>query len=148
MAKPYRVTFIARMGNILATTLMKIGLTIGPISQLTVRGRKSGQARTTPVAVVELNGQRYLIATYGVVNWVRNLRATGEATLTRNRTSETITVRELPSKEAAPILQAIIGAGPGFARSYFDVTPASSLQDFEHEALRHPVFLVQHVERM
>lgn len=148
MAKTYRVTFFVRLGNLLATTLVRAGINVGAIWLLTVRGRKSGQPRTTPVAVVEQNGQRYLVATFGVVNWVRNLRAAGEATLTRNHHSEAITVLELPSEEAAPILKAIIGTGPGFARSYFDVTPASSLEAFEREAPRHPVFLVQRVEEM
>ena len=146
MAKPYRVTFFARMGNVLATILVRAGLTVGQISLLTVRGRKSGQLRTTPVAVVELDRKRYLVATFGLVNWVRNLRAAREGTLTRNRRSETIAVTELPPEEAAPILKVCLGSGPGFARSYFDVTATSPIEDFVHEASRHPVFLVQTVE--
>lgn len=146
MTEMYRPSFFMRAGNVLATVMVRAGLTVGVISLLTVRGRKSGQLRTTPVAVVELDGQRYLVATFGLVNWVRNLRAAGEGTLTRNRRSEKISVRELSPQEAAPVLKAIIGSGPGFAQSHFDVTPASSLQDFEREAPRHPVFLVQPVE--
>jgi deazaflavin-dependent oxidoreductase (nitroreductase family) len=145
MAKPYRVTFTTRIGNILATVLMRAGLTVGPISLLTVRGRKSGQPRTTPVAVVEVNGKRYLVATFGLVNWVRNLRAAGEATLTRNRRSETISVLELSPEEAARILQAVLGSGPSFTQSYFDVTPESPFEDFVREATNHPVFLVQRI---
>ncbi len=76
------------------------------------------------------------------LNWVRNLRAAGQATRTRGRRSEAITVVELPPAEAALILKACLATGPGFVRPYFDATPESSLEDFEREALRHPVFRV------
>ena len=117
-------------------------IALGMIALLTVRGRKSGQPRTTPVGIVELNGKRYLIATFGVVNWVRNLRAMGEATLTYERRSETITVVELPPETAAPILKECLVSRSSIARLCFDVTATSSLQEFEREAPRHPVFQV------
>jgi len=143
MAKTYRVTFLVRLGNLLATTMASIGLKIGPIQLLTVRGRKSGQPRTTPVAVVEQHGKRYLVAAYGEVNWVRNLRDAGEATLTLGRQKEAIRARELTPEEAAPILKTTLGGGGSFTRDYFDLTREASLQDFEREAVRHPVFLIQ-----
>ncbi|GHO62941.1 nitroreductase [Ktedonobacter sp. SOSP1-52] len=142
MAKIYRHTFIRQAGNVLATTFARAGLKVGPIHLLTVRGRKSGQSRTTPIAVVEQNGQRYLVATFGIVNWVRNLRAAKEATLTLGRRCETISVVELVPEEAAPILKECIGAGGPITQGYFDVTAESSLQDFERETLRHPVFQI------
>jgi hypothetical protein len=91
---------------------------------------------------VERNGQRYLVATFGLVDWVRNLRAAKEATLTRGRRPEAISVVELAPAEAAPILKSCIGTGGPITEGYFDVTPESPLQDFEREALRHPVFQV------
>src|SRR5919201_1013491 len=58
---------------------------------LTVAGRKSGRPRTTPVTVItDPDGHRWLIAPFGEVNWVRNLRAAGTATLRSGRRSETI----------------------------------------------------------
>src|SRR5258706_10705364 len=143
MTKTYRVTFLVRLGNLLATTMARMGLKMGPIQLLTVRGRTSGEPRMTPVAVVEQNGKRYLVAPYGAVNWVRNLRAAGEASLTLGRHSEAIRAMELTPKEAAPILKNTIGGGGSFTRDYFNVTSESSLQDFEREAVRHPVFLIQ-----
>jgi len=44
---------------------------------LAVRGRTSGRWRTVPVNVLELEGQRYLVAPRGETQWARNLRATG-----------------------------------------------------------------------
>lgn len=142
MAKAYRHTFLRQAGNVLATTLVRAGLKVGPIHLLTVRGRKSGQPRTTPIAVVEQNGERYLVATFGIVDWVRNLRAAKEATLTLGRRCETISVVELEPEEAAPILKGCIGAGGPITQGYFEATVESSLQDFERETLRHPVFQV------
>ena len=52
---------------------------------------------------------------------------------------------ELSPEEAAPILKNTLGGGGSFTRDYFDLTPDSSLQDFERETLHHPVFLVQSV---
>src|SRR5256712_6015971 len=77
------------------------GLPLGPNALLTVRGRSSGVDRTTPVAVVAIGGRRWVIATFGDVNWARNLRAAGAATLTVNRRPEAVAARELPQVEAA-----------------------------------------------
>jgi deazaflavin-dependent oxidoreductase (nitroreductase family) len=143
MAKAYRVNFSVRLGNALVTALLRVGMKLGSMTLLTVRGRKSGQPRTTPVAVVEDDGERWLIAPFGEVNWVRNLRAAGEATLTRGRRSERVTVHELSAQEAAVVLKRSLDGAPTFLRQYFDATPASPLADFEREAPRHPVFQVR-----
>jgi len=89
----------------LITTLLHAGVKLGTTSLLTVRGRKSGQPHTVPVLLVEQDGERWLVAPYGVVQWVRNIRAAGTATLTRGRHSETISVTELEAEEAAPVLK-------------------------------------------
>ncbi len=147
MAKTYRVTFAVRASNWVVARLLRLGLKMGPkgfpMVLLTVRGRKSGQPRTTPIVLSERDGKRFLIGTFGEVNWVRNLRAAGEATLTRGRRTEAIRVTELPTAEAARFLKQVVSTAPGFIRGYFDVTPDSSLEEFEREAPRHPVFLIQ-----
>lgn len=143
MAKPPRVTFGIRMGNFFTTILLRAGVKLGRMTLLTVRGRTSGVPRTTPVTIGEYNGGRYLMAPFGDVNWVRNLRAAGTATLTRGRRSEPIVVVELNAADAALVLRYSLARAPSFIQRYFDVTPESSLEDFEREAPRHPVFLVQ-----
>jgi deazaflavin-dependent oxidoreductase (nitroreductase family) len=149
MTKTYHVNFGVRLGNFFTTTLLRAGANIGPkgwpMTLLTVRGRKSGQARTTPVVTTEQDGKRYLVGAFGDVNWVRNLRAAGQATLARGRHVENVAASELSTAEAARFLQQVLPRMPGFIRGYFDVTPASSLEEFEREAPRHPVFLVQPV---
>ncbi len=146
MAKTYQVPSFVRLGNFFTTTLLRAGLKPGNMALLTVRGRKSGLPRTTPVSLLgESDGQRWLIAAFGEVDWVRNLRAAGEASLKRGRRPQHIFVKELSAEEAAPILKKSLAEAPGFLLKNFDATPESPLKDFEREALNHPVFLVQHV---
>lgn len=105
MSKTYHVNFADRLECALITSLVRAGLPMGTTSLLTVRGRKSGLPHTVVVLLVEQDGQRWLVAPYGEVQWVRNIRASGTATLTRGRRSETISVTELSAHEAAPILK-------------------------------------------
>src|SRR5256885_1750497 len=147
MAKTSQVPLFVRIGNILTTTLLRAGFKLVgpgkyPMYLLTVRGRKSGQPRTVPIVIIQQNGKRYLASPYGIVDWIRNLRAAGEAILTRGRRSETINVRELPKGEAALVLREDIKGGNPFARNY-GVTADSSLEDFERAVLTHPVFVLE-----
>src|SRR5437870_1565210 len=80
---------------------------------LTVRGRKSGKPIETPIAIFVQGGKSYLITPYGIVNWVRNLRAAGgEATITHTRRTEKIRAVELPPEAAAPIFREAVLSGP------------------------------------
>jgi deazaflavin-dependent oxidoreductase (nitroreductase family) len=125
--------------------LLRAGVKIGTMSLLTVRGRTSGQPHTVPVLLVEQDGERWLVAPYGVVQWVRNIRAAGTATLTRGRRSEAISAAELEAQEAAPLLKQYLLKATA-ARPYFDATKDSPLEAFEREAARHPVFQITTVE--
>ena len=145
MAKTLKMNFADRVGDALFVALLRVGFKIGSMSLLTVRGRKSGQLRTVPVLLVEHDGHSFLVAPYGVVQWVRNIRAAGTATLTRGRRSKVISVTELPAHEAAPILKQYLVKATA-ARPYFDATLDSPLKAFEREAPRHPVFQITTVE--
>ncbi len=157
MAKQYRVNAFVRINNAMTTSLLRLGIKMWSFSLLTVRGRKSGKPIVTPIAIFVQEGKRYLIASYGVVNWVRNLRAAGgEATLTQRRHSEKIRAIELSKDTAALVLRAALRSGPPgvpavifrvyralLVLPYLDVTENSSLEEFEREVLTHPVFLVK-----
>ena len=145
MAKTLHLNFADRMGDALFVALLRLGVKIGTMSLLTVRGRKSGQSRTIPVLLVEQDDQRWLVAPYGVVQWVRNILAAGTATLTRGRRSEAISVTELPAQEAAPVLKQYLIKATA-ARPYFDATRDSSFEAFEREAACHPVFKITTVK--
>jgi len=146
MATTEKAPWFVHVGNVLTLTLLRAGVKLVgprnyPMYLLTVRGRKSGQPRTIPIVILEQNGKRYLASPYGIVNWVRNLRAAGEAVLTRGRRAEMVMARELPKDEAALVLQADIKRNP-FAR-YFGVTADSSLEEFERAAVSHPLFVLE-----
>lgn len=147
MARTQQAPLFARAGNVLTTTMLRAGIKLMgmgkyPMYLLTVRGRKSGQPRTVSIAIIERNGRRYLNAPYGTVNWVRNLRAAGEATLTRGRRSETVSAVELPPHEATLVLRDEIKDGNPFAR-YFGVTAESSPEEYERAVIGHPIFLLE-----
>ena len=142
MTQPFRMTRTMRLGTALLKALLRAGVPMGPLALLSVRGRKSGRVYATPVALVQQGSERWLVAAFGEVNWVRNLRAAGQAQLIRGRHTEPIDVVELDSTEAAPILQRFLQAYHlvPFIPPSFSVTPHAPLADFEREATHHPVF--------
>jgi deazaflavin-dependent oxidoreductase (nitroreductase family) len=105
---------------------------------LAVRGRRTGNRHETPVTLIE-NGDRWLVAPYGEVGWVRNTRAAGEVELTRARRTENVRIEEATPQEAAPVLKRYLNA-VAVVRPFFDVAPDSSIEEFIHEAPHHPVF--------
>ncbi len=130
----------------MARRILGAGIPLGPNALLTVRGRKTGQPRTTPVALVEVAGRRWVIGTFGDVNWVRNLRAAGEATITIKRRAARVKAVELSPTEGAAFFKEVLGPyvrrlplGIGF----WMVSALGSsevLSDPEGAAGRHPVF--------
>lgn len=133
-----------RAGSTILTTLLRAGAPLGPLALLSVAGRKSGKLYTTPVALVEQPDARWLVAAFGEVNWVHNLRAAGSARLTRGRRSETVTAIELRAAEAAPVLKQFLTTFRlvPFIPPYFAVAAGAPLTDFEREAAAHPVFRI------
>jgi deazaflavin-dependent oxidoreductase (nitroreductase family) len=142
VAKTYRMNAFARFGNTMAAAMIKLGIAPGGMRLLTVRGRKSGLPRTTPVSLIEHQGRRWLVAPYGEVAWVRNVRAAGELELRRAGTAERWLAREAAAEEAVPVLRSYLRQLRLVVGSYFDVTPASPDAAFAAEAPRHPVFLL------
>lgn len=103
-----RVPFIVPLLNPIAHRLLGVGVPLGPNALLTVRGRKSGQPRTTPVAVVDAQGRRWVIGTFGETNWVQNLRAAREATLTIGRRPATVEATELTVEQRAAFFRGVV----------------------------------------
>ena len=104
---PARAPSLISLFNPIGRRLAGAGL-MGPNALLTVRGRKSGLARTTPVAFVEIDGRRWIIATFGDVNWARNLRAAGEATLTVKRRAQRVRATELSPEDGARFFRDVL----------------------------------------
>ena len=135
--------FTRAVMNPLVAGLTRLGLPLAGSAVLGVRGRTSGEVRTTPVNPLRLDGQRYLVAARGHTQWVRNLRAAGEAELTVGRRTETVRATELPDAEKVPVLRAYLRAWAWEVGAFFDGVDADA-SDAELLAIapRHPVFAI------
>ena len=135
--------------NPVAARLLRLGKVLGPNALLTVRGRKSGEPRTTPVALVEVGGRRWVIGTFGEVNWVRNLRAAGEASITIGRRRESVHAVELSREDAARFFSATVrsylGGGVLAPLMLRLLGAADVLSDPTGAAAKRPVFELERV---
>jgi deazaflavin-dependent oxidoreductase (nitroreductase family) len=91
------------------------------VTVLSVRGRRTGQWHSVSVAVLEHEGQRYLLSAYGDTEWSRNLRAAGAGRLRRRRQVEIVKVAEVPVAGRAPVMEEYLrqfGSFPTVKRSF------------------------------
>jgi len=97
--------------------LLRLGVPLGPMVLLTVRGRKSGQLRTTPVDLFEGNGHSFLVSTHRLEssNWVRNLRAAREGEVRRGHKHWKFTGARTSSRDRWQGAQRGLGATVGIA---------------------------------
>lgn len=114
---------------------------IGPATQrvLTVPGRTSGVPRRTPIAIVTLGDERYIVAGYSKAAWVSNVRAAGKVTLSRGGDVEQVTLRELPVDERTPVLREFLRTIRG-GRSFLTVDSRATDAELAEAAGEHPVF--------
>ena len=112
---------------------------------LTVPGRRSGAPRHTPLTVLELDGERYLLGGFPAADWIRNVRAAEHATLTVGGRAERVRLVELEPAAAVPVLRAAPAATPSGVEMMRD---AGVVSDTTPEALAEaagicPVFRIE-----
>src|SRR5215218_4748096 len=88
--------------------LTRAGLSVWGSRELRVRGRRSGEWRTTPVNLLTHDGRQYLVAPRGETQWVRNLRVARQGELRVGRKVEPFTATELPDADKVEILRAYL----------------------------------------
>lgn len=140
MAEQYNPGRRRQVGNAVIGRLLRLGIGPRGLVIITVKGRKSGRLYSTPITPLEYDGKRYLVSPYGERPWLKNAVAAGRVVLSRGRRHESVAVERASAAEAAPVLRQYIEAK--IVRPYFDVTAASSTDEFEAEAPRHPVLRV------
>ena len=121
---------------------------MGPNVLMTVRGRTSGVPRTAPVAIPEIDGRRYVIGAYGDVQWVRNLRAAGEADVSLRGRIEHVRAIELDRVAATDFFARTLPGyvarlplvGRLFAGILFRLAAPEVLRDPARAAATRPVF--------
>ena len=135
--------FTKHVFNRSVATLTRLGLSVWGSRVLEVRGRKSGQWRRTPVNLLALDEQRYLVAPRGETEWVRNMRVAGGGRLLLGRRAEAFEAVEIPDEEKVPILRAYLKRWKAEVGVFFEgVGPESSEEELRRIAPRHPVFRV------
>jgi deazaflavin-dependent oxidoreductase (nitroreductase family) len=143
-----------RVLNPITTTLMRLGIRPDPrMALLTVRGRASGRDRSVPVGLFERDGRAYVVAAFGEVNWVLNLRAAGAASLTRGNRTVRYAAEQVYGEEAALVLRDCLAAylpsplaGP-MLRARIAVNADAPLEVLVVEARRTPVFRLTEVRQ-
>jgi deazaflavin-dependent oxidoreductase (nitroreductase family) len=102
---PRRVTLFTPIARLLLAARVPLGFN----GLITVRGRTSGLPRTTPVAIIELSGRRWVWCPWGEVHWVRNLRAAGQATISVRGQKEEVRAAELDPAERIEFFRDVLG---------------------------------------
>lgn len=116
--------FVRRVMNPLA-------LRFGSPWLLSVRGRRSGVVRQTPVNLLEFEDESYLVAPRGETEWVRNVRAAGVVELRRGSKLRVASAVEVPVDQRGPIIRAYRARWDRAVRKQFDALPDDAA---------HPVF--------
>jgi deazaflavin-dependent oxidoreductase (nitroreductase family) len=136
--------FTKHLFNPAVALLTRAGVSVWGSRQLRVRGRKTGEWRTTPVNVLTYEGDRYLVAPRGVTQWVRNMRAIGEGELRVGRRTERFRATELPDEEKPPILRAYLKRWKAEVGVFFGGVGAdSSEEELRRISRDHPIFRIE-----
>ena len=122
----------------------KLGISVLNSRLLAVRGRKSGEWRTTTVnLMVREDGTRFLVAPRGNTQWVRNIRVAGGGELRLGRKVEPFTVTEVADEDKVPVLRVYLKRwGWEVGRFFEGVTKDSTDEELAAIAAGFPVFQI------
>ncbi|MBX9360136.1 nitroreductase family deazaflavin-dependent oxidoreductase [Streptomyces sp. WAC04114] len=133
--------FTVNVLNRVVAWLTRRGVSVWGSRVLAVRGRKSGQWRTTPVNLLTLDGKQYLVAPRGHVQWTHNMRAAGGGELHLGKHVDTFTAAEVGDDDKTPILRAYLKRWKAEVGVFFNgVGPDSPDDELRRIAPDHPVF--------
>jgi deazaflavin-dependent oxidoreductase (nitroreductase family) len=130
--------------NTVVAGLTKLGFSMWGSRVLAVRGRTSGEWRTTPVNLLVHGGRRYLVAPRGQTQWVRNMRVAGGGELRVGKRVEAFTAEELADDEKPELLRAYLKRWKFEVGRFFDggIDHNSPEVDLVRIAPNHPVFRI------
>ncbi|TSE00749.1 DUF385 domain-containing protein [Skermania sp. ID1734] len=133
----------AQVPNRIMARLAKWGISVAGSRLLLVQGRKTGAWHSTPVNLLEYNGDRYLVAPRGNTQWVRNLRASSTGQLQLGRRRDTFTAVELADDAKPELLRAYLQRLNSQVSGYFDgVGPDADDSRLREIAPGYPVFRI------
>jgi deazaflavin-dependent oxidoreductase (nitroreductase family) len=129
--------------NNVVAGMTKMGVSVWGSRVLSVRGRKSGEMRSTPVNLLTVDGQRYLVSPRGHSQWVRNIRVVGEGELRVGRRVERFVPTELADADKPAILRAYLKRWKFEVGVFFDGVDATASDEKLLEiAPGYPVFKI------
>ena len=144
MASHYRRPgwFTKYVFNGLVNVATRLGVSVMGSRVLEVSGRKTGQPRRVPVNLLEVSGERFLVAPRGETQWVRNVRAAGgRLALILGRKREEMTATEVTGDDKTWIIRAYLKRWKAEVGVFFGgVGPDSTDAEIAAEAEKHPVF--------
>jgi deazaflavin-dependent oxidoreductase (nitroreductase family) len=134
--------FTRNVFNRAMSGLTRLGIDVLGSRVLEVPGRKSGEIRTTPVNLLDLDGEQYLVSPRGEGQWVRNVRANdGGLALVLGRKRTSYIATPVDGDAQVPILRAYLKRWKFEVGQFFDgVDHTSSDEDLAAIAPRHPIF--------
>ena len=133
--------FTNHVFNPAVAVLTRMGLSIWGSRVLEVKGRKSGEWRSTPVNLLRYEGADYLVAPRGQTQWVKNLRASEEGRLRVGSRTQPFSAVELPDDQKPALLRAYLKKWKMEVGVFFDgVGPDSPEDELRRIAPDHPVF--------
>jgi deazaflavin-dependent oxidoreductase (nitroreductase family) len=137
--------FTQNIFNNVVAGLTRLGISVWGSRILEVKGRKTGQARRTPVNLLRIESQEYLVSPRGEGQWVRNVRAdNGQLDLLVGWRREHYSAIEVPDEQKVPILRAYLKRWKAEVGVFFDgVGPDSSDEAISAIAPKHPVFALR-----
>jgi hypothetical protein len=137
-----RPNWLAMVINRFWAAIHSLGVAPNYLVTLEVTGRRSRRRISLPLAMVVIEGERYLVSMLGAdVEWVRNVRAAGGNVILRHGLSEEVHLEELAEDQRPPVLKAYLKRAPG-ARPHFPIEADASLSEFDRVSSQFPVFRV------
>jgi deazaflavin-dependent oxidoreductase (nitroreductase family) len=129
--------------NSVVARLTRLGVSVLGSRVLYVRGRTSGEWRTTPVNPLPLAGGKYLVAPRGHTQWVKNMRVARGGELHVGRRVEVFTATELADADKPEILRAYLRRWKMEVGVFFDgVGPDATDEQLLAIAPGYPVFRI------
>lgn len=135
--------FTRNVFNRAVRRLTRWGVSVMGSRELRVRGRTSGQWRTTPVNLLVMEGQAYLVSPRGQTQWVRNLREADGGELRVGRRVDQFTAAELSDSDKEPVLREYLRRWKWEVGAFFPGLDAKgSAQQLADAAPGFPIFAV------
>jgi deazaflavin-dependent oxidoreductase (nitroreductase family) len=135
--------FTKHVFNMIVAGMTRAGISVWGSRVLRVRGRRSGEWRSSPVNLLVLEGAEYLVAPRGQTQWVRNLRAAGEGELVLGGRARRFRAVEIEDDAKVAILRSYLKRWQLEVGMFFGGVGAnSSEEELRRIAPDHPVFRV------